>query len=96
MSCARIASRAIIVGVDDATVDQAKNAFLSRFAWDGGHADIWRVFDEGRVFAEIVAGLVTPWQSRGVTKVCGIESRGRRAGSGPAVWGRARRNRGHR
>ncbi|MEO6468775.1 MAG: phosphoribosyltransferase family protein [Acidimicrobiia bacterium] len=54
----------------------AKDAFLRRFAWDGGHADVWRVFDDGAAFAEVVAGLAEPWRTKGVTKVCGIESRG--------------------
>jgi adenine phosphoribosyltransferase len=56
--------------------DRARRAFLRRFSWDGGHADIWRVFDDPRTFAEVVDGLVAPWRTRGVTKVCGIESRG--------------------
>lgn len=62
--------------MDDETFGSAKEALLGRFAWDGGHADVWRVFDDGAVFAEIVAGLAEPWQSAGITKVCGIESRG--------------------
>jgi adenine phosphoribosyltransferase len=62
--------------LDDASVDAAKDAFLRRFLWEGGHADVWRVFDDGVAFAAVVAGLVEPWRSRGITKVCGIEARG--------------------
>ncbi len=53
-----------------------KAAFLQRFAWDGGHADIWRVFDDGALFTAVIAGIVDPWRSRGVTKVAGVEARG--------------------
>ena len=60
----------------DASRDAAKNAFLRRFLWEGGHADVWRVFGDGAAFSEVVAGLVEPWRSRGITNVCGIESRG--------------------
>jgi adenine phosphoribosyltransferase len=51
-------------------------AFLRRFAWQGGHADVWRVFDDSEVFAEMVAALVGPWREKDVTKICGIEARG--------------------
>jgi adenine phosphoribosyltransferase len=54
----------------------AKNAFLRRFLWEGGHADVWRVFDDGVAFADVVAGMVEPWRGRGIDKVCAIESRG--------------------
>ena len=37
---------------------------------------MWRVFDDGAVFAAVVAELVEPWRAAGITKVCGIESRG--------------------
>jgi adenine phosphoribosyltransferase len=54
----------------------AREELLSTFAWQGGHADVWRVFDDGSALAAVVAGLVEPWRSSQVTKVCGIESRG--------------------
>jgi adenine phosphoribosyltransferase len=54
----------------------ARDLLLKTFAWQGGHADVWRVFDDGAAFAAVVAGLVEPWRSANVTKVCGIESRG--------------------
>jgi adenine phosphoribosyltransferase len=62
--------------MDDASIESAKQAFLRRFVWDGGHADVWRVFDDPDAFAEVVDGLVAPWRTHSVTKVCGIESRG--------------------
>jgi hypothetical protein len=61
--------------MDDASIESAKQAFLRRFVWDGGHADVWRVFDDPDAFAEVVDGLVAPWRTHSVTKVCGIESR---------------------
>jgi adenine phosphoribosyltransferase len=64
------------VRVEDASVKSVKRAFLRRFAWEGGHADVWRAFDDGAVFAEVVAELVEPWRDSGIAKVCGIESRG--------------------
>jgi adenine phosphoribosyltransferase len=51
-------------------------AFLRRFAWQEGHADVWRVFDDGEAFAEVVAALIGPWRDDDITKVCGIEARG--------------------
>ena len=51
-------------------------AFLRRFAWQGGHADVWRVFDDGDALAEVVTSLIRPWRDNDITKVCGIEARG--------------------
>lgn len=62
--------------VDNGAAESAKRAFLQRFVWEAGHADVWRAFDDGAVFAAIVGALVEPWRSAGITKVCGIESRG--------------------
>jgi adenine phosphoribosyltransferase len=55
---------------------RGRDAFLRRFAWVGGHADVWRIFGDGEAFVAVVAGLVEPWSASGITKVCGIESRG--------------------
>jgi adenine phosphoribosyltransferase len=57
---------------------------LSRFAWQGGHANVWRVFDDGEVFAKIVTALAEPWRSARVSKVCGVEARGFILGSAVA------------
>ena len=62
--------------MNNSRMESAKSAFLHRFVWEGGHADVWRVFDDGAVFAKVVAALIEPWRSTGITKVCGIESRG--------------------
>ncbi len=60
----------------DETRETAKNAFLRCFLWDGGHADVWRVFDDAAALGAVLAGMVEPWRGRGISKVCGIESRG--------------------
>ena len=60
----------------ESTSARGRDAFLRRFAWDGGHADVWRVFGDGEAFAAVVAGLVEPWRASNIAKVCGIESRG--------------------
>jgi len=57
---------------------------LSRFAWQGGHADVWRVFDDGEAFAAVVTALAEPWRSARVSKVCGVEARGFILGSAVA------------
>jgi adenine phosphoribosyltransferase len=54
----------------------AHDALVTRFRWENGHADIWRVFADARAFAAVLDGLVEPWRGRGVTRVVGIESRG--------------------
>ncbi len=41
----------------------------------GGHADVWRLFDDAVSLREIADGLVEPFRGE-VTKVAGIESRG--------------------
>jgi len=52
-----------------------RDALVSRFAWIGGHADIWRWFDEPATLRAVAAALVEPFRGR-ATKVAGIESRG--------------------
>jgi adenine phosphoribosyltransferase len=48
---------------------------LSRFAWVGGHADVWRWFDDPRLLRAIASALVDPFR-QSATKIAGIESRG--------------------
>ena len=60
----------------DDSIQQAREAFVGRFAMVDGHADVWRAFDDGAVFGRIVEALAAPWRSAGVTRVCGVESRG--------------------
>ncbi len=55
--------------------DVDREALLSQFAWVGGHADIWRWFDDPTTLRAIAAALVEPFRGR-ATKVAGIESRG--------------------
>ena len=54
----------------------AGDAFLSRFHWQDGHADVWRAFEDGPTFTAVVEGLADPWISAGITRVVGVESRG--------------------
>lgn len=51
------------------------NALLSRFAWVGRHADVWRWFDDPETLRAIAGALVDPFRDA-ATKVAGIESRG--------------------
>ena len=48
---------------------------LSQFAWVGGHADVWRWFDDTETLRAIAAALVEPFRGD-ATKIAGIESRG--------------------
>lgn len=59
-----------------AVTSAARSAVLHRFRWEGGHADVWRVFSDGESFGAVIDGLVQPWRGSGVTRVVGIESRG--------------------
>jgi adenine phosphoribosyltransferase len=54
----------------------ARDAFLARFRWQDGHADVWRAFEDGPTFAAVVDGLAEPWITAGITRVVGVESRG--------------------
>jgi adenine phosphoribosyltransferase len=49
---------------------------LAGFRWQGGHADVWRLFSDAETLSAVIAGLADPWQHAGVTKVCGVEARG--------------------
>ncbi|HVQ88275.1 MAG TPA: phosphoribosyltransferase [Actinomycetes bacterium] len=60
----------------DSVIDVARRALLERFKWSSGHADVWRVFNDGPSLAAVVDGLVEPWRSSGITAVTGIEARG--------------------
>jgi len=41
-----------------------------------GHAEIWRVFEDGDLFGEVTHALAKPWEPLRPTKVVGIEARG--------------------
>jgi adenine phosphoribosyltransferase len=57
-------------------VGAGRAGLLARFAWEGGHANVWQVFGHGLTLVAIVAGLAEPWREAGFTHVVGIESRG--------------------
>ncbi|KOV87894.1 phosphoribosyltransferase family protein [Nocardia sp. NRRL S-836] len=63
----------------------ASDLLLRRFRWVGGHADMWPVFRDAAVFAEVVKALVEPFRTEGVTAVCGVESRGFLLGGAAAL-----------
>lgn len=57
-------------------VDELRRELLNRFRWVDGHADVWRWFDDGALFARLGSALADPFREAGVTKVAGIEARG--------------------
>jgi adenine phosphoribosyltransferase len=63
-------------------VDPARLRAAIRFV--GGHADVWRLFDDATVLRDVAAALVEPFRGR-VTKVAGIESRGFILGTAAAL-----------
>lgn len=67
------------------STEAARQALLREFRWEGGHADIWRVFADADALAAVVSGLVAPWRAAGITLVLGIESRGFLLGGAAAV-----------
>jgi adenine phosphoribosyltransferase len=66
-------------------IEKAREELFRRFAWSGGHADVWHVFNDGAAFGAVVAGLVEPWEAHNITKVCGIEARGFLLGGAAAL-----------
>jgi adenine phosphoribosyltransferase len=70
-------------------VGDLRSELLDRFRWVDGHADIWRLFDEGDLFARISSALADPFRGEAITKVAGIEARGFILGSAVALELRA-------
>jgi adenine phosphoribosyltransferase len=66
-------------------VDQARAAFLDRFCWAHGHANLWPAFEDPSALALLVRALVEPWRDAGVTRVVGVEARGFLLGGACAV-----------
>jgi adenine phosphoribosyltransferase len=64
---------------------EVRRQLLERFRWVDGHADVWRLFDDARLFARLIAALADPYRNDRVTKVAGIEARGFILGSGVAL-----------
>jgi adenine phosphoribosyltransferase len=54
----------------------ARRAVLRHFRWEGGHADVWRIFADAEALRLVVGGLAAPWTDTDVTRVVGVESRG--------------------
>ena len=65
-----------VLGHDVAMSSVARDAFLQRFRWLDGHADVWRAFEDGPTLRTVISGLAAPWARSGITRVVGIESRG--------------------
>ncbi len=63
----------------------ARTALLHDFRWNGGHADVWRVFVDADSLSAVIGGLAEPWRGNGVTHVVGIEARGFLLGAATAV-----------
>ena len=61
---------------DERDVSAARAAVLARFAWVGGHADVWRLFHDPEAFRLVTTALAAPFARDGITRVCGIEARG--------------------
>jgi adenine phosphoribosyltransferase len=70
-------------------VGDLPSELLDRFRWVSGHADVWRLFYEGDLFARLSAALADPFRSEAITKVAGIEARGLILGSAVALELRA-------
>ncbi len=66
-------------------LETARRKVLDQFCWNGGHADVWRLFSDGGGLSAVVAGLAEPWRERGVTRVSGIEARGFLLGGAVAI-----------
>lgn len=64
---------------------RARDLVLSRFQWNDGHADVWRIFRDPDALARVVAGLAEAFAGEGISRVCGIESRGFLLGAAVAV-----------
>lgn len=57
-------------------VADLRSELLDRFRWVDGHADVWRLFDDGELFGQLVVALASPFRGDGITRVAGIEARG--------------------
>jgi adenine phosphoribosyltransferase len=51
----------------------------------GGHAEVWRVFEDADLFRDAVLAMAAPWRLLEPTKVAGVEARGFILGSAVAM-----------
>lgn len=63
----------------------ARDFTLEHFQWIDGHADVWKIFRDPKALATVVRGLAEPFKQKGITAVCGIESRGFLLGAATAI-----------
>ena len=61
-----------------------RDALVAQFSWVGGHADVWRWFDDPETLRTIATALADPFRGS-ATKVAGIESRGFILGTACAI-----------
>jgi len=52
------------------------NELASQFRWVDGHADLWPLFADPKLFRRIGVGLADPFRDDSISKVVGIEARG--------------------
>ena len=62
-----------------------RDVVLDHFAWIDGHADVWAIFRDADALRAVVQALAEPFRDKGITAVCGIESRGFLLGGAVAV-----------
>lgn len=70
-----VANRATVARMDYA-IDLAREAVLREFRWIHGHSDVWRLAEDGAIFASIVAGLAALAARHEPSAIAGIETRG--------------------
>jgi adenine phosphoribosyltransferase len=57
-------------------VGDLRSDLIGQFRWVDGHADMWRLFHDGDIFARLVAALADPFRDDGITRVAAVEARG--------------------
>ena len=62
-----------------------RDAFLARFRWVHGHADILGLMADAEVLAAAGEALVAPFADAGVTKIAAVEARGFVLGTAAAL-----------
>ena len=62
-----------------------REAFLARFRWIDGHADVLGLFADPELLASVGAALVAPFAGAGIAKVAAVEARGFVLGTAAAL-----------